>query len=334
MEENIRTMSLMLRQICWREKLPASSAGGYEVIFLFVYITHRDITTRSYPGYFFRVEDGDSISRYMELSVVGESSLTQPCVDSNQQFDLDAPLIAVMMSRDIAVIASILAILKCGAVFVPVDPTFPPDRQSYIFENSKCMLLVADRDSYDQTKNSGTSLPPSLIVDLVTVEVLEYIVPSGSSVGTTDNDLFDAKQWMADRLAARRSAQVDGGGLAYVLYTSGSTGKPKGVMVKQEGVLNVVDYFAAEVPVHRGSRVLGLTTLCFDISVLELFLPLLNGGTLVLAHSATQRNPYRLLQYMTEASVDIMQATPTTYEMMLATGWTGDASMDFLVSVL
>ena len=136
---------------------------------------------------------------------------------------------------------------------------------------------------------------------------------------------------MQGSLLARRA--MPEGGLAYVLYTSGSTGKPKGVMVKQEGVVNVVNWFADEIPVRSTSRVLGLTTLCFDISVLELFMPLLRGATLVLARSSTQKDPFRLLDYMQEASVDVMQATPTTYEMLLATGWNGDNRLDFLVRV-
>lgn len=69
------------------------------------------------------------------------------------------------------------------------------------------------------------------------------------------------------------------------------------VMVKQEGVVNVTQWFADEIPVTRASRVLGLTTLCFDISVLEVFMPLLRGGTLVLARASTQKDPFRLLEY-------------------------------------
>ena len=62
----------------------------------------------------------------------------------------ETPLVSVMMSRNLSVIASILAILKCGAAYVPVDPTFPPDRQAYIFSQSNCPLLLTDKDSYAQ----------------------------------------------------------------------------------------------------------------------------------------------------------------------------------------
>ena len=75
-----------------------------------------------------------------------------------------------------------------------------------------------------------------------------------------------------------------------------------------------------------------LTTFCFDISVLEMFLPLTRGALLVLAKSSTQKDPFRLLELMEETKVSVFQATPTTYEMMFATGWEGDMSIDFLVS--
>ena len=101
--------------------------------------------------------------------------------------------------------------------------------------------------------------------------------------------------------------------------------------MKQSGVVNVTNWFADQIPVVPSSKVLALTTLCFDISVLEVFMPLLRGATLVLAKSSTQKNPFRLLDYVQEAGVTVMQATPTTYEMMLATGWTGDPNVDFLV---
>jgi len=99
-------------------------------------------------------------------------------------------------------------------------------------------------------------------------------------------------------------------------------------------VVNIVDWFARELQVTSSSNtvVLGLTTFCFDISVLEIFMPLLHGGKLVIAKSASQRDPFHLLQVIRERKVTVVQATPTTYTMMMATGWNGDPNIDFLVS--
>ena len=102
-------------------------------------------------------------------------------------------------------------------------------------------------------------------------------------------------------------------------------------MVTEAGVANIVEWFANELDIGLDSVVLGLTTFCFDISMLEIFLPLTRGGVLVVANSSTQKDPFRLVDLIKEFKISVFQATPTTYEMMLATGWQGDANVDFLV---
>ncbi len=102
--------------------------------------------------------------------------------------------------------------------------------------------------------------------------------------------------------------------------------------MKQLGVANIVDWFAEEMNVSpHNSIVMDLTMFCFDISVLEVFLPLTRGGLLVLADSLIQKDPFRLLELMAAFEVSVFQATPANYEMMLATGWKGDPFIDFLV---
>lgn len=234
--------------------------------------------------------------------------------------DVGTPLVAVMMTRSVGFIATILAILKTGAAYVPVDPAFPPDRQSYIFSHSKCQLLVADHDSYKSAVELGAELPTYMIVDSYCGEV---------DFKASFSIRKDEMDWSEVETITR--VEPTDQQLAYVLYTSGSTGKPKGVMVKQLGVANIVGWFADEMNVGPGSIVMGLTTFCFDISVLEIFLPLTRGGLLVLADSSTQKDPFRLIDLLTSFKVTVFQATPTTYEMMLATGWPGDSGIDFLV---
>lgn len=102
-------------------------------------------------------------------------------------------------------------------------------------------------------------------------------------------------------------------------------------MVRQEGVLNIIDWFAGQLQIGPGKKVLGLTTVCFDISVLEIFMPLLHGAELVFAFSETQKDPFRILEIVKDMRLDVLQATPTTFEMMLATGWSGDSDLDLLV---
>jgi amino acid adenylation domain-containing protein len=240
---------------------------------------------------------------------------------SEEDIDGDTMPVCVMMNRNSALISAILGILLAGAAYVPVDPSFPPDRQSYIFSHSKCKLLLVDEESYAQALLLGVDLPPVVVL---TPDATIKSSPRPYNTSAIDTETV-LKTVRAD--CSARS----GGGLMYILYTSGSTGKPKGVMVTQYGVTNIVTWFAKEIGVSNMSRVLGLTTACFDISVLEIFMPLVSGATLVLAESATQKDPFRLLEVMAEHKVDVVQATPTTYEMLLATGWEGDRNTDFLV---
>ena len=149
---------------------------------------------------------------------------------------------------------------------MPVDPAFPPDRQTHIFAHSKCQVLITDSESLTLALSLGVIVPPTLVVDLEAIAI-QPISPNMSLISRSlhlppfdtmskDSLLREAR----DKVALRED-----GGLAYVLYTSGSTGKPKGVMVKQLGVVNIVNFFANQLAVGRHSRVLGLTTFCFDI---------------------------------------------------------------------
>ena len=221
-------------------------------------------------------------------------------------------MISLMTNRDLGMIVAILAILKAGGAYVPVDPSFPPDRQSHIFSHSQSKCLLIDPESYKKALNLGTKLPHVLLFDAAT--------GAPAAGGTKKINILNKHQ-----------VERPGYNLAYVLYTSGSTGKPKGVMVTHEGVINIVRWFADELKITKKDIVLGLTTFCFDISVLEMFMPLLHGAALVIATSDTQKDPFRLLEVLEQRKVTVMQATPTTFEMMLATGWTGDRNINFLV---
>ena len=234
-----------------------------------------------------------------------------------------------MSGRHFGLIASMLGILLTGSAFVPVDPTFPTERQAYILRHSQCSLLIADEESYRSVSALGVTLPP---VNAVSSEGLALHAPLLNpllSDGCLDFPPLNGTQSLEIR--QRDESSKSDGGVIYVLYTSGSTGKPKGVVVPNAGVTNVVSFFAAQLNVDRTHRMLGLTTVCFDISMLEIFLPLSRGAVLILANTLSQKDPFRLLEVITECKVSIMQATPTTYEMLLATGWNGDNDIDFLV---
>lgn len=150
--------------------------------------------------------------------------------------------------------------------YVPVDPSFPPDRQSHIFSHSKCQVLITDRESLKFALSIGVIIPPTLVVnDAIFRENSSYdlskLVFERINIATS-NHIFKEKTRIDGK---KRVALMEGGGLAYVLYTSGSTGKPKGVMVKHDGAENCVTWFAEQLNIGPHSGVLGLSTVCFDI---------------------------------------------------------------------
>ena len=276
-----------------------------------------------------------AIARELVCAMNHVQSITVNQNISSATSTCETPLIAIMMTRGVGIIASFLAVLKVGAAFVPIDPSFPPERQFHILSHSQCLVLLSDGVSLEQAMDAGVQLPPTLVIDSSAImpdgleddAIISRTLHLPSSLFHRGNKEKDALILTALQLVSTRV----NGGLLYVLYTSGSTGKPKGVMVKQASVTNVVNWFADELQVGTHSRVLGLTTFCFDISMLELLLPLLRGGILVLANQTSQKNPFRLLDIIKHHGVTVVQATPTTFEMFLATGWTGDPNIDFLI---
>jgi non-ribosomal peptide synthetase component F len=118
--------------------------------------------------------------------------------------------------------------------------------------------------------------------------------------------------------------------LAYVLYTSGSTGKPKGVAVRHASVTNLLNDLAAKMGLDREERLLSVTTISFDISVLEFFMPLMHGAGLHLANKTQAMDPRWLSNYIDQKAIRFMQATPATYDLLFAGGWQGKKDLAVL----
>src|SRR5690606_10160219 len=117
------------------------------------------------------------------------------------------------------------------------------------------------------------------------------------------------------------TTEVTNEATAYILYTSGSTGKPKGVKVTHKNLVNFLNSMAIEPGIKKTDKLLSITTISFDISGLELFLPLLNGATLVIADDTTVRDSVLLLELLKKEKITILQATPTSWQMLLDSGW-------------
>ena len=197
-------------------------------------------------------------------------------------------LVGVMVNRSLEMLISLLGVWRAGAAYVPLDPAYPTERIEFILEDSKATVLLADATS--------TLRPQG--VRVVTVEVERLLSESQTQ----------------SRLDTRR----DPDSLAYVIYTSGSTGAPKGVRITHRGLVHFLSCMADRPGCSSEDHVLALTTISFDISALELFLPLTTGAKVEILPEEMTRNGLRLKDKMEASAATIIQATPATWKMLLA----------------
>ncbi|TBU96223.1 non-ribosomal peptide synthetase [Phytopseudomonas dryadis] len=188
------------------------------------------------------------------------------------------------LERSAQLIPVILAIWRLGACYVPLDPHFPAERLAYIAADAGLGLVVTEPELDD----FPAGLPRLYLKQL--------------------NFEADADDTWVD-------SNETGG--AYLLYTSGSTGNPKGVQVGHPALLNLMASLERTLAIDSGSRLLAVTTPSFDISLLELFLPLCAGGQVVVADHASTRDGARLLQWIDTHHINLLQATPATWQMLL-----------------
>lgn len=202
--------------------------------------------------------------------------------------------VGLCLPRGIDLVAALLGVLKCGAAYVPLDPAFPLQRLRDMAEDAGLALLLSDAENAGRLDIAGLR---TLCLD-------------------SDSALITSASVTAPELVLAHDAP------AYVIYTSGSTGKPKGVVVLQSGVVNFLRSMAHTPGLKAGERLLAVTTLSFDIAVLELLLPLSVGAEVVLAQRSDAIDGHALKQLITQHDVHLMQATPSTWHLLLEAGFT------------
>ncbi len=212
-------------------------------------------------------------------------------------------LVGVFMERSLEMVIALYGVLKAGGAYVPLDPSFPQSRLSYMVEDSRMRVLVTHHGLAEDLP-----IQPEVIVHL-------------------DSDESKIARCSADRL---EGAGAGPGNRAYVLYTSGSTGKPKGVEIPQSAIVNFLMSMQREPGFKPEDILLAVTTLSFDIAGLELHLPLMTGGRVVIASREDAVDPARLMQRMEQTGCTVMQATPATWRSLIDAGWTGSSRLKVL----
>jgi polyketide synthase 12 len=205
-------------------------------------------------------------------------------------------LVGVCLDRSIDLVVALLAVLKTGAAYVPVDPAFPVDR-------IRKMLDVAD---------------PALLIT-------RKAVPDASLRAWADRciGIDEARNASVANDGGNPDVATSADDLAYVIFTSGSTGIPKGVEVTHGALSNFLLSMQERPGCGDTDRLLAVTTVSFDIAALELFLPLISGGSVVIAQPQETLDGHALLGLMRRHGVTMMQATPATWQLLLQSGWQG-----------
>ncbi|GAB2536855.1 hypothetical protein GCM10027085_29360 [Spirosoma aerophilum] len=211
-------------------------------------------------------------------------------------------VVGVVLDRNPEMVMVLLAILKAGAAYVPIDPTYPHDRIAFMLADSSANMLITSK------KYQGGGL---------TTHYTSGRVRNETSVLLIENVLAQLDMFPKTAL----QTVVTGDDLAYILYTSGSTGQPKGVLIEHHNLVNLLVSMITMPGITKADSLLAVTTISFDIAGLELFLPLLVGATLVLADTETTKDGRALLEVIQEQNITMIQATPATYKLMLAADW-------------
>lgn len=192
--------------------------------------------------------------------------------------------ICVCLDRSLQMLPSLFGVLKAGGCYVPIDPGYPPERVRYVLEDTETPVVITERKYQDLFKGR-----PTLVI-----EDLDTTHPSTlrATTGTPDD-------------------------LAYMIYTSGTTGKPKGVMCSHRGIINRLTWMSAYCPLTKKDRILQKTPYVFDVSVWELFWPLLHGACVVFEQPEAHKDPHQILRTIKAEGITILHFVPSLLSQFL-----------------
>lgn len=211
-------------------------------------------------------------------------------------------MVGICLERSLNLVIGLLAILKTGGSYVPLDPAYPYDRLAFMLEDSQMPVLITQRQFLNRL--------PAHQANIVLLGSDEQLIAQASDQNPCSN--------------------VTAENLAYTIYTSGSTGKPKGVQITHKAAVNFLYSMRSQPGMTAQDTLLAVTTICFDIAGLEIYLPLIVGASVVLVSREVTIDPVQLAEQIERSGATIMQATPATWRLLLASGWHGNKQLKIL----
>jgi fengycin family lipopeptide synthetase B len=211
--------------------------------------------------------------------------------------------VGIMTRRGPLMFVGILGILKAGGAYVPLDPFYPADRINYILDHAEVGILL--------TENSLISKLAELSLENLSLNTLMFL-DEGTTFENEKITQLNKNTWSnySSTHPPSINAPTD---LMTVLYTSGSTGKPKGVMLNHQGYMNRLVWMQNTFQLQTGDRVAQKTSCCFDISVWEIFWPLMVGATVYSVETEIVKNPWTLAQWIKDNRINIMHFVPSLF---------------------
>ncbi len=241
------------------EEQVARTPNNVAIVFGNEHLTYKELNERS-----------NSLAYYLRSNNIGRNDI-----------------VGIMINRSLEMIVAILAVLKSGACYIPIDPTYPKNRITYMINDSNLKLILTQ----NTVKERFNDLPNSLSIDLNNTTIYSQPNKNLDVVNTPDD-------------------------LAYIIYTSGSTGNPKGVMLTQRNVNNFIK--GTSDIIEFKETIVSVTTMCFDIFVLESLLPLQKGLKIVIANETEQNIPKSLNELCIKNDVKMLQTTPSKMSLLLS----------------
>jgi amino acid adenylation domain-containing protein len=208
-------------------------------------------------------------------------------------------LVGICMERSADLMVSMLAVLQTGAAYVPIDPTFPPQRQEFMLADAQAPVLITQQ------------------------RFLGVVDPRGARVICVDRDWPRIEQRPEEPVGIT----VDPEQRAYIIYTSGSTGQPKGVQTIHRSVANLLAYMREQPGLTQDDVVANVATQAVDLPVPDFYLTLMVGARLVIIPREATMDGVDLADWLARAGATIMAATATTWQLLVDAGWKGSASL-------